>query len=85
LLDEDLGEGDHLLGVELLSEIDLVIGCILLIAGSCGSEKGAEGSNGDGIAFGASSCGETGLFPFSGGLRDGLLDAFFKDGRGGNS
>lgn len=52
LLNEDLCEANHgRVVVQLLRKIDHRVCGILLIAGSCGSEKGAECSHGGWVAL----------------------------------
>ena len=57
LLDKDLRKLDHVgVVVELLCEIDHLVGCVLLVAGTCRREQSHEGSLGDWLALISSTC-----------------------------
>ena len=59
LLAENLSQGDHLrVAVELLCEVDHLVGSVLLIAWSCGGQKGGERDHGEGVALVCTSSGE---------------------------
>jgi len=58
LLTENLSQLDHLsVVVELLGEVNHLVGRILLFARSRGSQKGGECSHGDRVALLSASCG----------------------------
>lgn len=57
LLHEDLGEPDHLVASQLLGQVDHRISGVLLLAGPCTSEEGAESCDRNWIAALSTSSG----------------------------
>jgi len=66
LLSENLSQLDHLsIILELLSEVNHLVGRVLLFAWPWSGQKGAESSDRDGVALLSASCGELSKFKSS--------------------
>lgn len=79
LLNEQLGQPDHLgVAAKLFGEVDHLVGRVLLVAVSSGSQETRKGCLGKGVALTRTTRGEACLFPVMCGICDGLSDALLE-------